>query len=170
MYFAAQGVIQLSLMQRKNYQKKRDVKDASRLTVGIVVSRFNSDITDKLLAGAKETLAKWRVPEKNIVVLSVPGSFEIPYGCLTLMKQKPDAVVALGCIIKGETEHDRYIAAATASGIMQVSLAHRVPISFGVITVNNLRQAKARASGQANKGAEAAQAALELAFLNTRSA
>ena len=163
-------MIQCPLMQRKNYQKKRDVKDASRLRVGIVVSRFNSDITDNLLAGAEETLAEWRVPEKNITVLRVPGSFEIPYACLSLARkprgQKPDAIIALGCIIKGETEHDRYIANATASGIMRVSLAHRVPISFGVITTNNLRQAKARATGQANKGAEAAQAALELAFLN----
>ncbi|MDE2079214.1 MAG: 6,7-dimethyl-8-ribityllumazine synthase [Patescibacteria group bacterium] len=152
-------------MQRKNYEKKRAVKDASRLTVGVVVSRFNEDITEALLAGARETLAAWQVPEKNIAVLRVPGSYELPYGCLTLMKRKPDAVIALGCIIKGETEHDRYIANAAAAGIMQVSLAHRVPISFGVITTNNLRQAKARASGKTNKGAEAAEAALELVFL-----
>ncbi len=154
-------------MQRKQYAKVVPGKNASRLSVGIVVSSFNSDITDGMLAGAKETLALWRVQSKNIQLVRVPGSFELPFGCLSLLtkKKKPDAIIALGCVIKGETEHDRYIASAAATGIMDLSLRYHVPISFGVITTNNLAQARLRSRGKANKGHEAAVAALELALL-----
>ena len=137
------------------------------LRIGIVVSRFNADITERMLAGALETLRAWRVREGSIEVIHVPGSFEIPFACRTLVsgKKKPDAIIALGCIIKGETDHDRYIASAVSHGIMQVMLEHGVPISFGVITTNNLKQAEVRSRGKANKGIEAAVAALESALL-----
>lgn len=141
--------------------------DASKLRVGIVVSAFNEDITGNMLAGARETLSAWGMADDAITVVTVPGSFELPYGCRTLLtqKEKPDAIIALGCVIKGETEHDRYVASAAANGIMDLSLQYGVPISFGVITTNTLEQAKVRSSGETNKGKEAAEAALRLALL-----
>ena len=119
-----------------------------------------------MLEGAQETLKKWQVKEERIRVVRVPGSFEIPFGCLKLIQDtKPDAIIALGCVIKGETEHDRYIASAAADGIMSLSLQYGVPISFGVITTNTLAQAMERSTGETNKGREAAEAALALALL-----
>lgn len=153
-------------MQRKNDDKKVPPRDASRLNVGVIVARFNGDITESMLAGALEVLHEWNVSEKNIHVLHVPGSFEIPFGCLTLLtRHKLDAIVTIGCIIKGETKHDEYLAHATTQGIMHVSLDHDMPISLGVITTNNLKQAQVRSSGKTNKGREAAIVALELALL-----
>jgi 6,7-dimethyl-8-ribityllumazine synthase len=153
-------------MQRAHYEKEVRAQDASRLRIGVVVSEFNADITEAMLAGALKTLDEWKVKKANITVLRVPGSFEIPFGALTLLsrKKKPHAIVALGCIIKGETEHDRYIASAVSHGIMDLMLAKRVPISFGIITTNNLKQAQARSSGTTNKGREAALAALRSAL------
>lgn len=144
-------------------------KNASKLSVGIVVSTYNSDITESLYNGATGVLQAWGVKEKNIAIARVAGAFEVPYGCLALLTKKKakklDAIITLGCIIKGETEHDRHLASAVAHGIMDVSLRHAVPISFGVITTNTLAQAKVRSSGERNSGAGAAVAALESALL-----
>ena len=152
-------------MKRTDFATKKSTKDASRLRVGIVVSDYNSDITEKLLAGALETLREWKVANKNCLVVHVPGAFEIPYGCLKFLmgKKKPNAIIALGCVLKGETKHDEYISNAVASGIMQLSIQYKIPISFGVLTPNTLEQARARAQGDANKGKEAAIAVLEMA-------
>lgn len=152
-------------MQRKEYRKEFKTGNGSKLQVGIVVSEFNGDVTEKMLEGALSLLSEWKV--KNIKVVRVPGSFEIPYGCLTLLskKRKPDAIIALGCIIKGETDHDKYIAEGVTQGIMSLMLEYKTPISFGVITTNNLAQAKARAVGKENKGIEAARSALQSVFL-----
>lgn len=154
-------------MQRKNVVTKKMGRNASALKIGIVVSEYYADvITGKLLIGALDVLKKAKVAQKNITVVRVSGCFEIPYGCIVLLKRKKfDAIITLGCIVKGETEHDRYIASAVSQGIMNLSLAYTVPISFGVITVNNLAQAKVRSTGENNKGKEAALAALEMAFL-----
>jgi 6,7-dimethyl-8-ribityllumazine synthase len=153
-------------MQRKHYEKETKARDASHLSVGIVVSRFNEDATKGLLKGALATLAEWKVKRGNITTLYVPGSFEIPYGCQKLMNSKRfDAIIALGCILKGETKHDEYIANAVSYGIMRLSLDYKIPIAFGVLTPNTLEQAKARSSGKFNKGREAALAALETALL-----
>lgn len=153
-------------MQRKEYTKKRVVHDASKLRIGIVASRFNGDITDRMLAGALATLREWRVKEANTYVVRVPGAFEIPIGCLKLIKKhKLDAIVTIGCIVKGQTEHDRYLAMAVSSGLTRLSLDHALPISFGIITTNNLAQAKARSQGKTNKGIEAVAAALDMALL-----
>ena len=152
-------------MRRKEYGKKIQPRDASRIRVGIVVSRFNADITRSLLDGALDALLKWNVRKSKITVAHVAGSFEIPYGCLSLIKKmKPDCIIALGCIIKGETKHDEYLASAVSHGLMSLSLDFRTPISFGVITVDNLKQARARSSGRTNKGREAAIAAMESAL------
>ena len=153
-------------MQRKHYEKEIAQKDASKLKVGVVVSRFNEDITGGMLEGALATLRAWGVKEKNITVVHVPGSFELPYGALQIIKKrKPHAVIALGCIIKGDTDHDKYIAEAVSHGLMRLSLDGAIPVSFGVITTNNLEQAVVRSTGKINKGPEAAVAALESALL-----
>lgn len=154
-------------MQHADNRTASTPQDASGLHIGIVVSRYNPDITEALLAGAKETLGAWQVPEAHISVIHVAGSFELPYGASFLIEKEPrtNAVIALGCIVKGETEHDRHIAGAVAQGLMDLSLAKQLPVSFGVLTVNTLEQAVARTVGEANKGKEAAIAALEAALL-----
>lgn len=154
-------------MQRKKKEVVK-AKDASKLKIGVVVSTYyEEEITGRLLEGALETLRAWKVAEKNITVVRVPGSFEITYGCLSLLqsKKKCDAIIALGCVIKGETDHDQYISHAVAQGIVEMMIKYGTPISFGVVTTNNLAQAKARSTGTNNKGIEAATAALEMALL-----
>ncbi|MBI5456818.1 6,7-dimethyl-8-ribityllumazine synthase [Candidatus Kaiserbacteria bacterium] len=153
-------------MQRKHYALPVRAKDASKLRVGIVISRFNADITDNLLCGARETLEQWGVKKANVHVFHVPGSFELPLGALKLIrKKKLDCIVALGCVIKGETKHDEYIASAVSHGFIRLMLDHAIPIGFGVITPNSLAQAKVRSRGKTNKGSEATIAALEMALL-----
>ena len=153
-------------MQRKHYEKKVEIGDASKLKVGIIISRFNEDITEGLLEGALETLALWRVSKANITILRVPGSFEIPFAAQRLIaRAKPHAVIALGCIIKGETSHDYHIASAVSHGITRVALDTKTPISFGILTTNTLAQAQKRSKGKANAGIEAAIGALESALL-----
>lgn len=169
-------------MQRKNHAKKTALPDGSRLRFGIVVPEFHKDITKRLLDGALATLEKCKVKRKNIDILRVPGSFEIPFGCLLFLnpdaptlrrgsglrpkrrRKKYGALIALGCIIKGETSHDVYIASAVSQGIMNLSLEYGTPISFGVITTNNLAQARARSRGEANRGKDAALAAVAMAL------
>lgn len=155
-------------MQHAENRRSSTPQDASGLHIGIVVSRYNPDITEALLVGAQETLAAWQVPKDHISVVHVAGSFELPYGASFLISQKPElnAVIVLGCIVKGETEHDRHIAGAVAQGLMDLSLATQIPVSFGVLTVNTMEQAVARTVGEANKGKEAAIAALESALLH----
>lgn len=151
-------------MQRTHYTKKTVAGDASRLKVGIAVSEFNSDITGSMLSAALETLREWKVPEKATMIMHVPGSFELPLASAKLIKKKADVVIALGCVIKGETKHDEYISHAVANGLTQLTLSSGVPIGFGVITPNTLAQAKARSRGKANKGIEATVAALRMAL------
>lgn len=151
-------------MQRAHYAKKAVSGDASRLKVGIAVSEFNSDITGAMLAAALETLREWKVPKRAITIMHVPGSFELPLACAKLIKKKADAVIALGCVIKGETKHDEYISSAVSHGLTRLMLDSGIPIGFGVITPNNLAQARARARGKANKGIEATIAALRMAL------
>jgi 6,7-dimethyl-8-ribityllumazine synthase len=142
-----------------------ELPDGSSFKFGIVVSQWNHDITDALLAGAKETLLKANVKEENIEVLSVPGSFELPWGARQLMKaDKKDGIICLGCLIQGETKHDEYIASAVANGIMQLSIMSGLPVIFGVLTTHTVEQAKERAGGtHGNKGSEAAATALQMA-------
>jgi 6,7-dimethyl-8-ribityllumazine synthase len=133
----------------------------------IVVSRFNEEITAGLLAGARAALGEAGVPESGITVVHVPGAFEIPVAALRLAESGGyDAVVALGCLIKGETMHFEYIASAASLGIMEVSVSTGVPVAFGVLTAMTDAQAEERAAdGPGNKGREAALAAVEMATL-----
>ena len=144
--------------------------DGSRLSVAIAVSRFNTLITERLLAGALEGLAALGVDPQRTVVAWVPGSFELPFAAQRFAETGGyDAVICLGCVIKGETDHNEYINHATASGLEEVGIRTGVPAIFGVVTVNSLEQALARAEeGTTNKGYESAQAAVTMANLRRR--
>ena len=134
------------------------------------MSSFNQEITSGLLAGARAALADAQIVESDVTVVHVPGAFEIPVAALRLANTgRYDAVIALGCLIKGDTMHFEYIAAAASQGIMEVSTATGIPVAFGVLTALTDEQAEARsAAGPANKGREAALAAIEMATLFKR--
>jgi len=130
----------------------------------IVVSRFNDLITERLLAGAVDTLRRHGLPDANITVVHVPGSFEIPLVARRLVRTGQfAAVICLGAVIQGETSHHEYINHQMAAGIMQAGLESGVPVAFGVLTCPTMEHALDRAGGKAgNKGVEAALAAIEL--------
>ena len=131
-------------------------------TVGIVVSRFNGEITDRLLASTLDALAAAGVAEERITVMPVPGAFELPIGAMALAKtRRYSCVIALGCVVRGETAHFDYIAGEAASGLQLAGLETGVPVAFGVLTVDTAEQAEARI----DKGADAARTALEMADL-----
>jgi 6,7-dimethyl-8-ribityllumazine synthase len=129
--------------------------------IGIVVSEFNKIITEKLLEGAKKVLEENNF---NYEVYFVNGSFEIPIMIKLLSKKKTfDGFIAIGCIIKGETEHYKYIAKAVSYGIMKLSLELEIPITFSILIVENLEQALNRAGGKfGNKGEESAKALIKI--------
>jgi 6,7-dimethyl-8-ribityllumazine synthase len=133
----------------------------------IVVSRFNEEITSGLLSGARTTLLDAGAREDDVMLVHVPGAFEIPVAALQLAETgRFDAVICLGCLIKGDTMHFEYIAEAASHGIMNVSVTTGVPVAFGVLTALTEDQAVARSEpGDGNKGREAALAAIEMATL-----
>lgn len=149
---------------------RETIADARGMKFGIAVSDYNSAITHALLDGCVLTLLKAGAKEKDIKVLHVPGAFELTFGAQMLaLSQKPDAVICLGCVIKGETRHDEYINNAVANGITQLSLLLEKPVIFGLLTPNNLQQAKARAGGKhGNKGVEAAVTAVRMVALKKK--
>ena len=136
----------------------------------IVVSRFNEFITSKLLAGAIDALKRHGCDEDNITVVHVPGSFELPFLAKKLAESgKYDALICLGCVIRGQTPHFEYVASETAKGITHVGIATGVPTTFGVITADTLEQAVERAGAKAgNKGVDAAMSAIELTNVLTQ--
>ncbi len=137
--------------------------DATGLRFAIVVSRFNNFITDRLLDGAVDTLLRSGASVGDILVVKVPGAFEIPSAVTQVLGARSvDAVITLGCLIKGDTIHFDLIAQEVTRAIGQLALAFEVPISFGVLTTDTLEQAIHRAGAKAgNKGGEAALAAIE---------
>lgn len=144
-----------------------DLPSGEGLQIGIVVSEWNAQITGKLKAGCVTTLELAGVHESDITTIQVPGSYELPAGARILAGQKKyDAIICLGCVIRGETDHDKYISQSVASGLMQLGLMINVPIIFGVLTPNSMEQALERAGGKhGNKGVEAASTALKMAAL-----
>jgi len=132
--------------------------------VGIVVSRFNELITERLLAGARSCLADHGVAEAQIDVAWTPGAWELPLAAGHLIeKRRCEGVVALGCVVRGDTPHFDYVAGAAAHGLRRVAERTGVPVAFGVLTTDTMEQALARAGGKAgNKGWEAAIAVLEM--------
>ncbi|MCY4602462.1 MAG: 6,7-dimethyl-8-ribityllumazine synthase [Acidobacteria bacterium] len=138
--------------------------DAGNLRIAIVVSAYHDSITGALRDGAAAALERAGVRDDAVVLIPVPGAFEIPFAARQAAETRRfDAIVCLGCVIRGQTPHYDYIASAVAHGIMIASQATGVPISFGVLTTNSLGEAVARSGpGAANKGWEAAMAALQL--------
>ena len=139
--------------------------NGQRRAVGIVVGRFNGEITSKLLDGAIAALEEAGVERDRIDIVPVPGAFELPLGAMALARTRQySCVVALGCVIRGETPHFDYVAGEAASGLQLAALETGIPVSFGVLTCDNREQAEARAGGAlGNKGTEAARSALEMA-------
>jgi 6,7-dimethyl-8-ribityllumazine synthase len=136
--------------------------DARGLKFAIVVARFNSAITEKLLAGAQEALTK--AGASGVEVFHVPGAFELPLATKWLAHGGYSAIIALGAVIRGETPHFDFVASEAARGLQQVALECNIPVAFGVLTTDTLEQAEARAGGKhGNKGYDAAMTAIEMA-------
>jgi 6,7-dimethyl-8-ribityllumazine synthase len=142
--------------------------DTSNMKVGIVVAEWNYDITSKLKDGAVSTLLKNGVPEENIFVRWVPGSFELVFGARTMAEfEDVDAVIVLGCVIRGETPHFEYICSGVTQGITQLNLTEDIPFIFGLLTNETMQQSIDRAGGiHGNKGDEAAVTAIKMIALN----
>ena len=137
--------------------------DGKGLTFGIVVSRFNSFICERLLEGALDALVRHGVSDADVTIARIPGAFEIPLAAQTMAaSQKFDAVICLGAVIRGSTPHFDYVASEVSKGVASVSLQTGVPIAFGVLTTDTIEQAVERAGTKAgNKGFEAAVTAIE---------
>ena len=152
----------------KNISSYHDlnIPDGKDLRIAIVVAQWNQAITNKLYIGARETLLKHNVVDENIVKFNVPGSFELIYGASKAQAQNFDVVIAIGCIIQGETRHFEFISNAVTQGIKDLNLNGKSPVIFCVLTDNNIRQSQARSGGKfGNKGVEAAIAALKMILL-----
>ncbi|WGS65080.1 6,7-dimethyl-8-ribityllumazine synthase [Marinitoga aeolica] len=143
------------------------VFDGKGLKFAIVVSRFNSFFSEKLLEGALDALKRHNVEEENIDVFKVPGAFEIPFITKKLIKKDYDAIIALGVVIRGETYHFEVVANEVSKGVAQINIESNIPVTFGVVTSETLEQSIDRSGAKAgNKGFEAAMAAIEMANLN----
>ena len=135
-----------------------DIKEM-RYRFAIVASEYNSVIMDRLIGGARLALKD----QKQVSVIRVPGSFEIPLAAKrAALSKKYDGIVALGCVIRGETPHFEYISRAVSDGLQQVALETGIPVGFGILTVDTVQQAMDRSGESGNKGSEAAMAALEM--------
>lgn len=151
-------------MRRNEAVQAKKLQGLTKVQVGVVVSDYNYDVTHGLLAGALEVLAEAGVQKKHITQMHVPGGFEIPLACRRLLASKKiDVVIALGCVIKGETKHDEYISMSVAHALQTLMIQYGKPVSFGVLTPNTLEQALERSKpGAGNKGREAATAGLSM--------
>ena len=137
--------------------------NGKKLTIGIVQARFNADITNALAQACRAELLALGVTEKNITLVQVPGALEVPMALLGLAENlKYDALIALGCIIRGETYHFELVANESGAGVSRVALDYKVPIANAILTTENLEQALAR---QTDKGRDAARVAVEMANL-----
>jgi 6,7-dimethyl-8-ribityllumazine synthase len=143
------------------------IPDASSMKFGIVVAEWNSEITDSLYQGAYKTLLKHGAHEDNIIKKNVPGTFELTLGAQLIAENTDvDAVIALGCVIQGETPHFDYICQGATQGIVELNIKYNMPFIFGVLTTNTLQQSKDRAGGKhGNKGDEAAYSAIKMVAL-----
>ncbi len=144
-----------------------DPRSARGLRLAVVRSRYNPEVVDGLLAGARETLRKLGADVRDVVLTDVPGAFELPLAAAAAARSgRFDAVVALGAVIKGETDHYEHIAREASHGLAAVARETGVPVGFGVLTVDREEQALARsAAGPDNKGAEAARAAVAMVHI-----
>jgi 6,7-dimethyl-8-ribityllumazine synthase len=137
------------------------------LRIAVVVSRFNSIVTERLLAGARQALREQGVGDASVEVVEVPGAFELPLPAKLMADSgRFDAIVCLGAVVRGETPHFEYISAAVVAELNRVMVDHGIPVTLGVLTTNDIEQALERAGGRhGNKGAEAVLTAIEMANL-----
>lgn len=144
-----------------------ELPNASSMKFGIVVATWNKDITDALLSGAVATLIEAGCSESNISIKYVPGTIELSLGAQFFAEYTDvDAVIALGCVVQGETRHFDYVCQSVTQGVTQLMITWNMPIAFGVLTTNDMQQAVDRAGGKyGNKGREAAAAAIEMVAL-----
>ena len=141
-----------------------DYPNLGNYKIGVVISEWNIDITKNLLKGAEDKLIELGVNKKNIIISWVPGSFELIYGSKELSKKNLDAVIAIGCVIKGETDHYDFICSSVSNGLMQLNISGSTPVIFCVLTDHKKSQSIARSGGEhGNKGVEAAIAAIKMA-------
>ena len=146
----------------EGYRRVEGALDGEPRGVAVVVARFNGEITTQLLSAALEELASLRVDRRRVTVVPGPGAFELPLAAMALAKTRRYAcIVALGCVIRGETPHFEYVAGEAASGLQLSALETGIPVAFGVLTVENAEQARARIG----KGADAVRTALEMVDL-----
>lgn len=143
-----------------------NLSNIDKIKFGIVVSNWNKNITDNLYDGAFDTLLKYGAKENNIKKLEVPGSFELVYGCKKMQNENLDVIIAIGCVIKGETDHYDYICSSVSNGIVQLNIINDTPIVFCVLTDHNIEQSISRSGGKhGNKGVESAIAAIKIASI-----
>ena len=156
-----------SALKNLSDYNEENMPSAEDFTFGIIVADWNAEITHALYEGCYDTLLKHGAKEDNIHTAQVPGSFELPAGAKMLAdRHKLDAVICLGCVIKGETPHNEYINNAVAAGLTNLSMVYGRPFVFGLLTPNTLQQAQDRAGGKhGNKGVEAAATAIRMAAL-----
>jgi 6,7-dimethyl-8-ribityllumazine synthase len=141
--------------------------DATQFRFGIVVSEWNPTITEGLLKGTVDALLDCGVAKPNIRTINVPGSFELVYGAKKMQQQPVDAVIVIGSVIKGETQHFDFVCQGVTQGIKDLNILHDVPVIFCVLTDNNIQQSIDRSGGaHGNKGVEAAITAIKMVYLN----
>ena len=155
--------------KNKNLQRNLNLLNGSSLKVTIVVSKWNSKITESLYNASFSKLKKLGVKNNNITRINVSGSFELIFGCKLALNDRPDSIIAIGSLIKGETKHFDFISNAVTNGIKDLNILFDIPVIFSVLTDNNIDQALNRSGGKyGNKGDEAAIAAVEMALLNNK--
>lgn len=158
-------------MPKEKRYRPNEVITAGAARYAIVAARFNIFIVDRLLQGAHTTLVKHGATEEHLTIVRVPGAFEIPLICQALAKtSRYDAILALGCVIRGDTPHFDYVCSESARGISEVALKYHIPVVYGILTTDNVEQALARANtdGGDNKGVDAAFVAMEMVGLLNR--
>ena len=142
------------------------IENPNKLKIACVISDWHNEITEKLFNGAKNTLIKNGILEKNIAKINVPGSFELIFACKNLIDKNFDAVIAIGCIIQGETRHFEFVSNAVIDGIKDLNIISDIPVILCVSTDDNINQSIDRSGGKYNKGEDSAIAALKMIKFN----
>jgi 6,7-dimethyl-8-ribityllumazine synthase len=142
------------------------IENPNKLKIACVISDWHNEITEKLFDGAKNTLIKNGILEKNIAKINVPGSFELIFACKNLIDKNFDAVIAIGCIIQGETRHFEFVSNAVIDGIKDLNIISDIPVILCVSTDDNINQSIDRSGGKYNKGEDSAIAALKMIKFN----
>ena len=142
------------------------IENPNKLKIACVISDWHNEITEKLFNGAKNTLIKNGILEKNIAKINVPGSFELVFACKNLIDKNFDAVIAIGCIIQGETRHFEFVSNAVIDGIKDLNIISDIPVILCVSTDDNINQSIDRSGGKYNKGEDSAIAALKMIKFN----